>query len=326
MNLNLRQFLQATVLAGFSALACAEEAGDATQLLERMAAAMSQMSYQGTFVYMRGDSVETMRITHVADENGVRERLYSVDGPQREVIRDKDGVRCVMADGQAVMQHPLVAGSIYPDIALSGMNAGERLYRFTIGGKGRLAGHSARRVNISPVDRYRYGYELWLEESSGLLLKWVLYDNRRQPLAKLMFTELRLGDDVREDELRSSAPPEAFQALDSHQPARTQVRSKPRWQAQQLPPGFRLTQHNRVNSRGDSAYEHLVYSDGLASVSVYIEDPEEEDTAAHGLSRVGTANAYSRHVGSKHVTVIGEVPSVTVKAIGEAVTPPAPLD
>lgn len=326
MNLNLRQFLQATVLAGFSTLACAEEAGDATELLERMAAAMSQMSYQGTFVYVRGDSVETMRITHVADENGIRERLYSVDGPQREIIRDKDGVRCVMADGQAFMQHPLVAGSIYPDIPMSGTNAGERVYRFTIGGKGRLAGHAARRVNISPMDRYRYGYELWLEESSGLLLKWVLYDNRRQPLAKLMFTELRLGDDVHQDELRSSAPSQAFQALESTMPARTSVRSKARWQAQQLPPGFRLTQHNRVDSEGDSVYEHLVYSDGLASVSVYIEDPKEESTAAHGLSRIGTANAYSRHVASKHVTVIGEVPSVTVKAIGEAVTPPAPLD
>lgn len=324
MNLSLRQILQATVLACFSALVFAEQPGDATQLLERMAAAMSQMSYQGTFVYVRGDSVETMRITHVVDESGVRERLYSVDGPQREIIRDKNGVRCVMADGQAFMQNPLVAGSIYPDIPLTGTNADESLYRFTIGGKGRLAGHAARRVNISPLDRYRYGYELWLEESSGLLLKWVLYDNRRQPLAKLMFTELRLGEDVREDELRSSAPPEAFQALDSYQPARTSVRSKSQWQARQLPPGFRLTQHNRVGSEGDSVYEHLVYSDGLASVSVYIEDPKEEDTATHGLSRIGTANAYSRHVGSKHVTVIGEVPSVTVKAIGEAVTPPPP--
>lgn len=326
MKLNLRQFLQAMALAGFSAVAYAEQPENATQLLERMAAAMSQMSYQGTFVYMHGDSVETMRITHVVDENGVRERLYSVDGPQREVIRDKDGVRCVMADGQAVMQDPLVAGSIYPDIPLSGSNAGERLYRFTTGGKGRLAGHAARRVNISPADRYRYGYELWLEESSGLLLKWVLYDNRRQPLATLMFTELRLGDDVREDELRSSAPPGSFKALDSFMPARTAVRSKPQWQPRQLPPGFRLIQHSRVDSDGDSVYEHLVYSDGLASVSVYIEDPREESTAVHGFNRIGTANAYSRHVGSKHVTVIGEVPSVTVKAIGEAVTPPGPRE
>ncbi|NND45030.1 MAG: hypothetical protein HKN58_06875 [Xanthomonadales bacterium] len=322
MNLRVRQFAQAVMLAGFSALAFADQPRDATQLLERMAAAMSQMSYQGTFVYMRGDSVETMRITHVVDENGVRERLYSIDGPRREIIRDKNGIRCVMADGQAVMEDPLVGGSIYPEIPYPVTSSGNRLYRFTTGGKGRLAGHEARRVNISPADQYRYGYELWLEESSGLLLKWVLYDNRRKALAKLMFTELRLGADVEEGELEPTSPPESFQVVETRMPSRAAVRTTPRWQPEQLPPGFKLTQHNRVGGDGDSVYEHQVYSDGLASVSVYIEDPTDEKTATHGLQRVGTANAYSRHVGSKHVTVIGEVPTITVKAIGEAIRLP----
>jgi len=322
MTRAVRQLMQAVFLVGFSTLAAAEQPVSASELLERMSAAMNQMSYQGTFVYMRGDSVETMRITHVVDDSGVRERLYSIDGPQREIIRDKNGVRCLMADGQAMMEDPLAAGEIYPNIPLSGDSNGEQLYRFAVGGKARLAGHEARRVIIKPADRYRYGYELWLEESSGLLLKWVLSNNRGEALAKLMFTEMRLGSDVRESELRSSAPEEAFQLLESSMPAKTTAFNKPLWKPAKLPPGFRLTMHNRVDTGTQGSYEHLVYSDGLASVSVYIEDPREENTAAHGWSRVGTANAYSRDVGSKHVTVIGEVPPITVKSIGEAVAPP----
>ena len=110
-------------------------------------------------------------------------------------------------------------------------------------------------------------------------------------------------------------------------PQKSLVRSQPYWQARQLPAGFRLTAHNRVEKNGASVFEHLVYSDGLASVSVYIEDESVESRAgAHGSSRLGTANAFSRHIGQKHVTVIGEVPSVTVRVIGDAVAPPASTD
>jgi len=230
MSHPLRQLVPAIVLASFSALAVAVQPLNPSQLLERMAAAMSQMSYQGTFVYMRGDSVETMRITHVVDENGIRERIYSIDGPQREIIRDKYGLRGLMADGKTVMEDALVAGSIYPDIPLTGSDTGEHLYRFTTGRKARMAGHEARRVNIIPADRFRYGYEVWLEESSGLLLKWVLLDNARRPLAKLMFTEMRLGADIREGELQSSTSPEAFRRLEARMPSGASVYSGPRWQ------------------------------------------------------------------------------------------------
>ena len=174
-----------------------------------------------------------------------------------------------------------------------------------------MAGHQARRVAILPQDKFRYGYDLWLEENSGLLLKWVLYDADRKTLAKLMFTNLNLGGDIDRAELFSATPSEAFVRLDSPMPQKSLVRSKPYWQASRLPAGF----------------EHLVYSDGLASVSVYIEDESVESrVGGHGSSRLGTANAFSRHIGRKHVTVIGEVPAVTVRVIGDAVAPPASAD
>lgn len=320
MTRALRQFFPAAILATFSTWVAAEQPLTASELLERMSSAMNKMSYQGTFVYMRGDSVETMRITHIVDENGVRERLYSIDGPQREIIRDKDGVRCVLADGQTVAEDPLVAGPIYPEIPLGDAHGAEDSpYSLTIGGKARMAGHLARRVSIRPEDGFRYGYELWLEDSTGLLLKWVLFNARRETLARLMFTELRMGGDIHEDELHSTTPAELFQRVDSRTPEGTSDHAEPQWQPARLPPGFRLTSYNRGKNKGQGVFEHLVYSDGLASVSVYIEDQHEDASAAHGLNRIGTASAFSKHVGAKHVTVIGEVPVITVKFIGESV-------
>jgi len=318
---------QTLFLLTVSAAALAGPGSEASQWLERMASAMSNMSYQGTFVYMKGDAMETMRITHVVEDGVVRERLYSIDGPHREIIRDQNGVRCVLGDDKAIVEDLFTANQIYPQIPFEELDNPDSPYAFETGGRGRMAGYQARRVAILPQDKFRYGYDLWLEESSGLLLKWVLYDADRKALAKLMFTSLSLGSDIDQAELYSGTPSGEFVRLESPMPRKSLVRSQPYWQARQLPAGFRLTAHNRVEKNGHSVFEHLVYSDGLASVSVYIEDESVESRAgAHGSSRLGTANAFSRHIGQKHVTVIGEVPSVTVRVIGDAVAPPASTD
>ncbi len=320
MNRPLRQVLSAAALIAASAPVFAEGHEEASGWLERMASAMNQMSYQGTFVYVQGESVETMRITHVVDEDGLRERLYSVTGPQREVIRDDKGVRCVLSDDRAVVQDPVVTGAIFPDIPITELTAGNRSYRFEIGGMARIAEHQGLRVTIMPEDQFRYGYDLWLEEQTGLLLKWVLFDTSKKGLAKLVFTELKLGAEIDMEELASSTPAEEFVRLDSGMPTYEVVTtgSNPEWQPDSLPPGFRLAAHSHQEEEGESVFEHLVYSDGLASVSVYIEKKAAERAAEQGLSRIGTASAFSRDLGSRQVTVIGEVPPETVQAIGNA--------
>src|SRR5210317_2088012 len=164
------------VSISISGFAMAGDSQQARDWLERMTAAMSQMSYQGTFVYVRDGAVETMRITHVTDETGVRERIYSVSGPHREVIRDRKGVRCVLEDSASVVEDQVVSSSYFPELPLSIIDGEASGYRLETGGEARIAGHIARRVSISPEDNFRYGYDLWLEEQTGLLLKWILLD------------------------------------------------------------------------------------------------------------------------------------------------------
>lgn len=323
----IRNSAQLVLLVFFSATTFAGESLTARQWLERMSAAMSQMSYQGTFVYMRGLNVESMRITHVVDDDGVRERLYSFDGPQREVIRDKNGIRCVLADSKAVMEDPFVAGVIFPEIPLEALSEDNHSYQFIAGDSTRIAGHKAILVRIKPTDRYRYGYELWLEENTGLLLKWAVYDDASSPLARLMFTQLNLGDDIDRSELVSSVPQGEFVLLGSGMPEKKSLKySEPRWRPSELPPGFSLAAHSIQEEAGIAVFEHQVYSDGIASVSVYIEDLPKDEAGLEGHRAIGTANAFSRSIGSKQVTVIGEVPDLTVRSIGNAVIPPGPPD
>lgn len=299
-----------TVVAGNSA--------QAREWLERMTTAMSQMSYQGTFVYIRGGVVETMRITHVSDETGIHERLYSISGPRREVIRDHKGVRCALQGSRSVVDNPVIASTYLTELPFSAIDYNSNGYRLELRGKARIAGQSTRRVSILPQDVYRYGYDLWLEEKTGLLLKWVLKDSSQRVLAKLMFTDFSMGSAVDLNELESDSPAEDFIELRTFSPVKSVAsRAGPLWKPHRLPPGFKLSSHRQEISP-DGFFEHMVYSDGLAAVSVYVERLGSEVGMMLGVGQLGTNNAYSRQQGNLQITAIGEVPAITVRTIADS--------
>ena len=187
-------------------------------------------------------------------------------------------------------------------------------------GKARIAGQSALRVSIMPQDDFRYGYDFWLEEQTGLLLKWVLKDSKDKSLAKLMFTDFSFGPDIDLGELNSDFPARDFKVLPTFSPAKPVVtKANSHWLARQLPAGFELSAHNHETNTG-GVFEHLVYSDGLAAVSVYIEKQGSEVGVMQGVGQLGTNNAFSRKHGDLQITAIGEVPAITVKTIANSMT------
>lgn len=315
MNFLPRKALLLLISIGISGVAVAESSSQAREWLERMTTAMSQMSYQGTFVYVRDGVVETIRITHVTDETGIRERMYSVSGPHREIIRDRNGVRCILEDSASVVEDPVVVSSYFPELPLSIIDRDASGYRLETGRQARIAGYTARRVSITAKDSFRYGYVFWLEEQTGLLLKWVLLDSRHRPLAKLVFTDFVIGSEINRSELESDSHGKDLVAMKIFKPEKTVLtQSNPRWQPARLPPGFQLASYSHTTGF-DGVYEHLVYSDGLAAVSVYVERHDSENSINSGVSQVGTHNAYTRQQGALQITVIGEVPAITVKSI-----------
>jgi sigma-E factor negative regulatory protein RseB len=314
------------VAALFSAgPALAGENVEPRQMLERMTTAMSQMTYQGTFVYVQGDKVETIRITHVSDRDGVRERLVAVSGPPREVLRDSSGVRWVLADDRSVFEDSAFNRSFFPELPLDQNDQTELSYSLKLGSRARIAGHYARNLKVLPRDKYRYGYSLWLEEHSGLLLKWEMIDSKQRSLAQLMFTEVRLGSEVDVNELKPTTQLKKFKTVASELPSGRGIsKTTPKWQPDRLPPGFQLTAHRYFGQQDQGVYEHLVYSDGLATISVYIESASPDSNTQAGVNRLGTTHAFSRLTDAMLITVVGDVPAITVKSIGDAVKSVSP--
>lgn len=293
--------------------------------LNQMSMAMSQMTYQGTFVYVQDSLVETMRITHVVDENGIHERLVSQNGPQREILRDSNIVHWVAKDKRAVVSDPVVNRGFLPNVTPDALEKAADYYVVSLGGLEPLAGRMGRKLSIRPRDQYRYGYTLWLEQPSGFLLRWELFENGSQPLARLMFTDIRIGQEVDQGELKTRAPIEDYQTQSSDLPEKQSItRSQPRWAPSKLPPGFHLTAHRREDKHASSVFQHLVYSDGIAAVSVYVEQRETGQGPPAGSSRHGTTNAHSRSDGELLITVVGDVPAITVEEIAWAISPTTP--
>mgnify|MGYP001812376237 FL=1 len=312
--------------AALSLLSTAVRAGpehdhDPRYWLERMSAALNQMTYQGTFVYVIGDAIDTLRITHVADEHGVREHITSLTGPSREVVRDADGVRWVQSADQPVLADSAFKQSFFPAMPPDADALVDGSYALKLGGSSRVAGYDTRQLRVVPRDNYRYGYSLWLERHSGLLLKWELLDSDRKALARLMFTDIRLGSEVDAVELKRAERLKDFATEESGLPAgRDGVTSRPRWQPARMPPGFELTAHRfHGGNAGGRMFEHLVYSDGLAAVSVYVETRDDGLDFEPAIERHGTTHTYSKPLEDVVVTVVGDVPALTVRTIGDSV-------
>lgn len=318
MSMLVRKSLLLLLFLSVTGSALARDADQARKMLEQMATAMNQLSYQGTFVYVRDGVVDTMRITHVNDSDGVKERLYSTSGPQREVVRDRNGVRCILKDAGSIEENPIIADSYFPELPQSLFDSDASGYRLETGGEARIAGQTARRVSIAAVDDFRYSYDFWLQEDTGLLLKWVLLDANHKALAKLMFTDFAIGDNVDLAELESDSPAADFIALSrAAKEDPSMARDTPRWQPNELPPGFQLTSHTK--EKGDNGtVVHLVYSDGLAAVSIYVERRGNQPEDRTEVNKLGTNNAYSKVQKGLQITVIGEVPAKTVKYIADS--------
>jgi len=174
-----------------------------------------------------------------------------------------------------------------------------------------VAGHDAQVVVLTARDPWRYGYRLWLEKESGLPLRMSLLDEHGATLEQVAFTAIDLGRAPAEADLRPSSP----HALSRVQNLASANLAEPGWRVASPPPGFTLRSARRLGTA-----VQLLYGDGLASVSVYIE-PAPPASAGQAASRAGAINAQSVWRGGRRVMAIGKVPAVTVALFARNVQP-----
>jgi sigma-E factor negative regulatory protein RseB len=280
----------------------------AADWLARIGPALRELDYQGTLVYVAGGRMETVRVFHRRDGERERERLVALGGPPREVIRDGGKVMC-LGGGEGPLAFDVGAhGRWSPALALS--EAGDLAgYRARLAGTGRVAGHAAQRIDIVASDRWRYGYRLWLERETGLPLRVDLVDEQGAAVEQVAFTELALGLRPSDADLA----PSSSAGLVPMAPLVADRGIVPDWRVPAPPPGFELR-----SARRDADGLQLLYSDGLASVSVYVEraDPRLRGASA---TRRGAVHAHAYRVDGWHVLAIGKVPAATVAHLARTV-------
>lgn len=304
--------LKRALLIAFAALGlCSQsfaEGLSAAEQLERMANAMRSLSYEGTLVYAHGNRLESLRIEHRIENGQSRERLESLNGPERSMTREQDRVTCELPNS-----HPISVqrGGLTHDVLRAKTIDPESLsahYLIHPLGTARVAGRQADVVGIIPRDGLRYGYRFYLDLESGLPLKSDLMGEQSEPIEQIMFTSLELLPSVENPGIADADAADVGAATSRPTPVDTGP-----WRFTELPAGFDLTMHDHRRDTAGHSVDHFLISDGLASVSVYV-----ESDAADGLdgeTRIGAIHAAGKRAFGHQVTVIGEVPSATVQMV-----------
>lgn len=308
----------ALVLLVASPLA-AREPGQASQWLERLGPALNMTSYRGVFVYARGDRVHSMRIAHRFVDGMVHERLVLQDGGDGEIVRKGMNVVCVLPQQGEVRLDQVIPSGPFAEAYANELVPVSRWYKAELVGEDRVAGYDSVIIALTAKDPHRYNHRLWLEKTSGLLVKSHVGESGGKVLENFQFTSLEITDDLAESEFEiQTKGREVTHNLDdvpAPQPVQSSVMNG--WDLGWRPPGFVPAAAPRTGPG-----RAVAFSDGVAAFSVFVE-LEGAVRMPVGASRIGATTVYMRELDAGNtrflVTVVGEVPPTTARKVAESV-------
>ncbi len=307
-------------------------ADDPRVWLQKMNQALATRNYDGTFFHLSEGRIETMRIVHRVRAGRVTERLQSLDGSGREFVRNNDELTCYLPDQHTVLVEPRPDhGPFLGSLPQFGADVNE-FYRLESLPATHILGRPARVIAVNPKDQFRFGYRLWLDEKTAMPLKTQLCDSHGQVMEQIFFARLDMPESIPDSDLAPVVRTEGMRWVRQGPSQDSASTALSAYRASELPPGFHLTVAG-AHTIGEAAVpaSHLVYSDGLATVSVFIEAPQTDAPGAdpassapaerpmQGLARVGSGFAFSTVVQGHQVTAVGEVPAQTVEFIAHSV-------
>ena len=288
-------------------------------LLQRVAQQAMNLSYSGVFVYRSGGREETSRIAHASTDGREVERIEVLDGSAREVMRNGAEVKCYLPEENRLIveRQPNLRG--FPALMPASFAALAQNYAVRTGRAGRVADTACQSLVLDPRDALRYGHQLWIEPNSGLLLKASLVNKQGQVLESFAFTQVSIGSNFVRQQLIPSAESQLgrVEKVQSSELRAGDVK----WAIAKLPAGFRVSKvmlRRLANAPNTQDVVHFVISDGLAAVSVFIEAAAANKPNEFGQPN-GAMNFYSRQIGEHRAIVMGEVPLLTAKLIGDAI-------
>lgn len=302
-------------------------AADLFDMLKRMSDADQNQNYQGTFILRKSDELSTLHVTHGVDDKGVWESLEAVDGEKRKVLRHNNRIISIFPDREIItVRHSDKKQPLHPQLP-DNLEQLERFYSMDRLEDDRIANHVSLVVDLLPKDQYRYGYRYWVDKNTGMLLRCDLVDEDKVVVEQMMFTSLDYLQKIPTQSFELHQFDQFDQQLLDEPEIDLQQATDAGWKVMRLPEGFMLTQNtmrysqSSVGESSDSSPPdllHMVYSDGLASVSVFVEINQGMKKHLQGASSMGAVNAFGHAADNYFVTVVGEVPAKTVQLMAQS--------
>lgn len=296
-----RRFLMAFLCICASPLALAAENLERVgELLGGMSEALREQSYQGLFTYEHGGALETLKLLHQVADGVEVSSLERLNGPAQRYSPKARKADCLSPSDRRLR------GGADVNSALADL-AG--YYHFYIREDQRVAGREATVLQAVPRDEYRFGHTFTIDKATSLPLGAMIFTPNKTVLERLQFVDLSL---LAEAEPLAVAPT-TFVCQSEPVPQAP-------WQLGWMPSGFVAAGVAHREVVGDM----MMFTDGLASFSVFIR-PSIEDVVAQGQAQRGATVAFmQQHRFGQTVytvSVVGEVPVRTAQRIASSVRP-----
>ena len=303
-------------------IACSAQAAndDALGWLQRAVQASRNVSYAGTYVHTNGDRISTVRVTHVNANGEEDERIEALDGPPYEIVRRNDEMFCYFPDAKTVRLDRRVNARFFPSLFRASADVIASSYDVKLGKTERMLGYECRWLELEPRDNLRFRERLCSESTTGLVVRARTLNEAGQVIEQYTFTDLKMGPQVGRGELKAIFEARVKQWISDSQPREETRGVDTGWVVNNPPPGFRKAAELKrtLPGRGQPVSQ-LIFSDGLASVSVFVEANPSPGRTAEASTEDGTTTFFVRPMGDQLVTVLGEVPLVAAQQVGRSV-------
>ena len=314
--------LPSFILGSFSLNSFAAEE-DAWLILQKAALAARELNYQGVFIYQNGNQARSVQITHMNDSGREFTRNMVLDnklqvGQPREVFSQGSDIVIFHPKNDKVIIEKRRGQTLFPAMLPINLQSLKLSYVARVGMLDYVAGRQAQIVELIPKDAYRYSYKIWTDTEYGLLVKMTLLNDKTETLEQIAFQELSM---LNSHDLNWFQPKIDISKNYVMEEAAMPSRVHTNWIVAELPPGYIKVDHVELLVSGKTTpINQMIFSDGIASVSLFIEPILKGMRPKMGHKLVGSTNICANVIDGYQIIVVGEVPLATVQQISKAVS------
>lgn len=297
-------------------------------MFKQIRSAAQKYNYSGTFVYQQANQMRTSRITHLVEGGNEFEKLEILDGNLREYIRHNEVVTSYIPEEKILLVEKRVTQDVFPAIFSASLEDVVLYYHFRKSADGRVAGFYCKSILLEPKDDLRYGYRLCVEKSTGLLLRAQTLDKEKAVIEQIFFTQIEIGK-IDRNRVKSGFANVSDWRLES---AAMKLVNIPEWEVKWVPPGFKKIRemkrlvsdnsasavaHDKKTTAAQREIKQIVFSDGLAAISVFIEPSTQSRT--EGVYQQGAMSILGKRQGDFWLTIVGEVPVNSIMQLANSI-------